>query len=498
MNNMKLGFIEKIITQYKASKKETLLIWVIMLAVSVSIGLSCIMLNSQQIERSLMKNIDIRLELEGGSIFDCLYDGEDSTRTRFLLDRRGGETFREFYNDIRDFQHEEGVVEYNYSLGTNQAIIERSEEDSQYYDYEYYRMLGVTSVEYQKNENIELVDGRFFTIDDLYSRSKKIIIDENINLNGEEIKVGDKLTVSVAGYPAFNGESLSVYKYYSVDAEVIGIYRHRTMFDMSYGKQDAFVNNHCILIPEGLMEEAFIENELFDYNIAFINNVWFKLKSFDYYYDCNYDFYKMILTKSAEVFTITGGGNNAGAFIVKEENPSMLKVKQNDYATVMRSVDKTSNFYFVVFAVGAVTSAVLLSSMMLFVLNRKIREMNVYYSLGESKRRILLRYAGYYCFFGLFAAAIGFVIAHGISQVLFMVLVNSSGDIQYELMQLSNSSAETIKNASIQLDGIRISEILKAALMSCTGLIIIVFIMVSCSMISILHGNLRDKLSGGI
>ena len=55
---MKLGLREKIITEYKASKKETLLIWVIMLAVSVSIGLSSIMLNSQQIERSLMKNID--------------------------------------------------------------------------------------------------------------------------------------------------------------------------------------------------------------------------------------------------------------------------------------------------------------------------------------------------------------------------------------------------------------------------------------------------------
>ena len=58
---MKLGLIEKIITEYRASKKETILIWVIMLAVSVSIGLSCIMLNSQQIERSLMKNIDIKL-----------------------------------------------------------------------------------------------------------------------------------------------------------------------------------------------------------------------------------------------------------------------------------------------------------------------------------------------------------------------------------------------------------------------------------------------------
>ena len=54
---MKFGFIEKIKTEYRASKKETLLIWVIMLAVSVSIGLSCIMVNSQQIERSLMKNM---------------------------------------------------------------------------------------------------------------------------------------------------------------------------------------------------------------------------------------------------------------------------------------------------------------------------------------------------------------------------------------------------------------------------------------------------------
>ena len=74
---MKLSFFEKILAEYKASKKESLLILVIMLTVSVSIGLSCIMLNSQQIERSLMKNIDIRLELEGGSIFDCVYNGDE-------------------------------------------------------------------------------------------------------------------------------------------------------------------------------------------------------------------------------------------------------------------------------------------------------------------------------------------------------------------------------------------------------------------------------------
>ena len=78
---MKLSFFEKIIAEYKASKKESLLILVIMLTVSVSIGLSCIMLNSQQIERSLMKNIDIRLELEGGSIFDCVYNGDEYART---------------------------------------------------------------------------------------------------------------------------------------------------------------------------------------------------------------------------------------------------------------------------------------------------------------------------------------------------------------------------------------------------------------------------------
>lgn len=495
---MKLSFFEKIIAEYKASKKESLLILVIMLTVSVSIGLSCIMLNSQQIERSLMKNIDIRLELEGGSIFDCVYNGDEYARTKLLTDKRGIEAFRTFYNDIKEFRFEEGVVDYGYSLGTNQAIVERYEAEQQQYDYNYYRMLGITSADYKNYESIELIDGRFFTNEDINNNAKKIIVDESVDLNGEKIKVGDKLTVSIAGYPIYSGDTLSVYKYYSTEAEVIGIYKYHTMFDTSYGKQDAFVNNHCILIPEGIMEEAFIENELFDYSMAFINNVWFKLESFDYYYARNYDFYKMISTKSAEVFTITGGGNNASAFTVTEENPSMLKVKQNDYATVMRSVDKTSNFYFVVFAVGAVTSVAMLSSMMLFVLNRKKREMNVYYSLGQSKERILLKYAGYYCFIGMFAAVIGFIIAYSISQLLFMTLVKNSGDIQYELMQLSVNGNETISNASIQLDSIRLSEIVKAALMSCICLIIIIFVMVSCSMKSILRGSLRDKINGGI
>ena len=152
----------------------------------------------------------------------------------------------------------------------------------------------------------------------------------------------------------------------------------------------------------------------------------------------------------------------------------------------------------VVFAVGAVTSVAMLSSTMLFVLNRKKREMNVYYSLGQSKERILMKYAGYYCFIGMFAAVIGFIIAYSISQLLFTTLVKNSGDIQYELMQLSVNGNETISNASIQLDSIRLSEIVKAALMSCICLIIIIFVMVSCSMKSILRGSLRDKINGGM
>ncbi|MBR2791506.1 MAG: hypothetical protein IKE12_02435, partial [Erysipelotrichaceae bacterium] len=123
---MKFGFIEKIKTEYRASKKETLLIWVIMLAVSVSIGLSCIMVNSQQIERSLMKNIDIKLEADGGHIFDCKYSGDMPTRQRLLSDDRGKQLFCSFYRDLVEFSKHDGIVDYGYSLGTDQSVLTRN------------------------------------------------------------------------------------------------------------------------------------------------------------------------------------------------------------------------------------------------------------------------------------------------------------------------------------------------------------------------------------
>ena len=166
MSEMKLGLIEKIITEYRASKKETILIWVIMLAVSVSIGLSCIMLNSQQIERSLMKNIDIKLEADGGHIFDCKYSGELQTRKRLLSDARGPQLFCSFYRELVEFGKHEGIVDYGYSLGTDQAVLTKNNEELSNTNT-MYRMLGISSPNYQTNEQIELIKGRFFTDDEI-------------------------------------------------------------------------------------------------------------------------------------------------------------------------------------------------------------------------------------------------------------------------------------------------------------------------------------------
>ena len=514
MSNMKFGFIEKIKTEYRASKKETLLIWVIMLAVSVSIGLSCIMLNSQQIERSLMKNIDIKLEAEGGHIFDCKYSGELSTRKRLLSDVRGPDAFCSFYRDIVEFSRHKGIVNYGYSLGTDQTVLSKVDEELTNKDpmhrmlgvtsknfqsneeIELHRMLGVTSKNFQSNEEIELIEGRFFTDDEIENNAHKIVVDESITVDGEKIRVGDKLAISITGDPVYYTESVSLYQYYGTEAEVIGIYKYKTAFDMTFGKQDAFLNNHCILIPEGIMEEAILDQELLDYNAVFINNIWYNLENFDYYYDCNYDFYKMISTNSAKVFTITGAEGNSGSMGVGQENPSELKVKQNDYDVTMRSVDKTSNFYFIIFAVGTVTSVVLMAVMMTFILNKKIREINIYYSLGQNRKGIIKRYAGYYCAVGLIASVVGYAMAYGLSQILFAQLVRSSASVQAELAQLSNSGAE-IPITQLELLSIRGSELTLSGVLCVTGLLVIVFSTVFISLLSILHGNMRDKINGG-
>ena len=458
---MKLGLIEKIITEYRASKKETILIWVIMLAVSVSIGLSCIMLNSQQIERSLMKNIDIKLEADGGHIFDCKYSGELPTRKRLLSDARGPQLFCSFYRELVEFGKHEGIVDYGYSLGTDQAVLTKNNEELSNTNT-MYRMLGISSPNYQTNEQIELIEGRFLTEDEIRNRAYKIVVDEAITINGEKIKVGDRLTVSIIGYTVYYTNLPSVYKYYSKEIEVLGIYRYKTAFDMSFGKKDAFLNNHCILIPEGVMEEAILDQELLDYNAVFM----------------------------------VGAEGNAGSIGAKKENPSELKVSQNDYGVTMRSVDKTSNFYFIIFAVGTVTSVVLMAVMMTFILNKKIREINIYYSLGEDKRGVIRRYAGYYCAVGLTASVIGYVMAYGLSQILFAQLVRSSANVQAELVQLANIKNGMVVN-ELELLGMKGSELLLSATLSIAGVIVIVFLTVCMSLMYILHGQIRDKINGG-
>ena len=492
---MKFGFIEKIKTEYRASKKETLLIWVIMLAVSVSIGLSCIMVNSQQIERSLMKNIDIKLEADGGHIFDCKYSGDMPTRQRLLSDDRGKQLFCSFYRDLVEFSKHDGIVDYGYSLGTDQSVLTRNNGELTNTNT-MHRLLGVSSANYQTSEEIEIIDGRFFTEEEIRNNALKIVVDEALKVDGEKINVGDTITVTIASLPRYYEGEAIIYRYYTAEAEVVGIYKHVSVFDYSFGRQDAFLNNHCILIPEGVMEDAILDQELLDYNAVFINNIWFKLENFERYYDCNYDFYKMISTNSAKVFTITGGGRNITLGRHEEENPSQLKVRQNDYGVTMRSVDKTSNFYFIIFAVGTVTSVVLMAVLMTFILNKKIREINIYYSLGQDKRGIIWRYAGYYCAVGLTASVIGFALAYGLSQILFAQLVRSSANVQAELVQLANIKNGMVVN-ELELLGMKGSELLLSATLSIAGVLIIVFATVLISLLNILHGNMRDKLNGG-
>ncbi|MBR2599281.1 MAG: hypothetical protein IKD84_00010 [Erysipelotrichaceae bacterium] len=162
----------------------------------------------------------------------------------------------------------------------------------------------------------------------------------------------------------------------------------------------------------------------------------------------------------------------------------------------MRSVDKTSNFYFIIFAVGTVTSVVLMAVLMTFILNKKIREINIYYSLGQDKRGIIWRYAGYYCAVGLTASVIGFALAYGLSQILFAQLVRSSANVQAELVQLANIKNGMVVN-ELELLGMKGSELLLSATLSIAGVLIIVFATVLISLLNILHGNMRDKLNGG-
>lgn len=485
---MKYGFMKKFKTEFTASIKETMMVFAIMLLVSITMGLSFIMLNSDQIERSLMKNVDIKLQVNGNHILDNNNDNNDSREKMFSY-KIGGETFDNFYADLKEFSLKEGVQDYNYNIGTDSTLIQYSKAMLDYTAPKY-RMLGINSPTYKKNERIELSEGRFLTQEEIENGDRKVVISDRITINGEKLNVGDVISVNIVSNPFWVMDKAYADNYYSADVEIVGIYKPKMQFDPDFGKQDAFMNHDCILIPALIMEEAVIGNEKLDYNQVFVNNIWYKLENFDYYYDCYYDFFNMVSTNGARILSITGGiGNN---------NPAKMNVKQNTYASIMRSVDKTSNFYFVVFAVGAITSIVLLSSMMVFILNRKIREINIYYSLGQSKRNIIMKYAGYYCFIGAFAAVIGFAAAFGFSQFLFGQLVQSSGNIQFELLKLSNVSSDMSNVASVKLDGIRNAELIRSALLSFSSLILIMFMMINGSMLNILHGNMRDKINGGI
>ena len=165
-----------------------------------------------------------------------------------------------------EFGKHEGIVDYGYSLGTDQAVLTKNNEELSNTNT-MYRMLGISSPNYQTNEQIELIEGRFLTEDEIRNRAYKIVVDEAITINGEKIKVGDRLTVSIIGYTVYYTNLPSVYKYYSKEIEVLGIYRYKTAFDMSFGKKDAFLNKSDAEILESLnakfdtKEDPFLNKE---------------------------------------------------------------------------------------------------------------------------------------------------------------------------------------------------------------------------------------------
>ena len=470
---MKHYYFKSIIAQIYNQLKETILVCFFMFLTVSLLTISFLISNSDQLERSMIKNTDFRIQIVNDNIFSS-HDSNNSTDDELNKFLTYGKSYLLYFVDqLDDLAKQDNLADYNYNLICSNAIKTSNGQLTIRF------LLGVNRTSFTTNENLTITTGRMFTQEELDQGKYKIIIPDNITY----YSVGDIIYLYKPNFDVENQQQLDENESSQmIEVEIIGKYRADLSTRVSSDQYDLFDNYSYILIPNNTLKEI-ISSYFNNIRQVYINHVVFNFQNYDDYHSFYEKYKTMLINVNSLTKTVTNIDTN-------------LHNKQQNYEYILYSIQRIKLFYGIIFKVMTTISLFILCWLIYYLLSNKIKEISIFYSLGESKTRLIIRYTIFYAILLLVSIIVGITTGYFISNLLQQKIIDNSTTIQYELLSYSDKN-QSIINSSALLEKISIETlinvIIKVTCLSYIALIISVLVM----MLIILKGNIRDKLQKG-
>ena len=240
-----------------------------------------------------------------------------------------------------------------------------------------------------------------------------------------------------------------------------------------------FDNYSYILMPNNTLKEL-VTNYFDNIRQVYLNHISFIFDNYESYSNF-YNSYKEVL------ININSTINSFSNIDTKLHN------KQQNYEYILYSIQRIKLFYNIVFVITSIVALLLLCWLIYYLLSSKIKEINLFYSLGESKIKIIIRYSIMYSLILVVALVIGISLGYFISNFLQQRIISNSTSIQYELLSYSDINQSTITSAST-LVKLSLSSLLQVIVKVVTISLFTTIFTTAAILLPILKGNIRDKL----
>ena len=401
---MKGYYFIRIINEILKKKIESIMIMVLVFFMTLSLSLIHLFGYNDSIENNIGNNLKLSYEMKQNHILS------DSMQLNLI--KEPYEYILSFINWINEVGSDERVSYYNYDIvmnGVGDYILNGDSIDM------WPTVFGINHEKYLEENEFELLEGRFLTQEEIDNGSNLVVIRDNyvIESNGEiiSLKVGDKIRL----YASENSKKF-------VDVEVIGIYKEKHVNDY-YAINDMFLETQGWLTSSNLVMSL---NEKENINIC-INHIQFNIKEYK-----NYESFKNELEKKIEEFDLE----------MKEKNEpvSKLIINQSNTATILESTGRIKGIYNVIFSVVFLIICIVFVISIYYILNKKTQQISIYYSLGESKLRIILSYLFTYLIISVIGIMLGLVVGYFLSIQLTDWMLKDSIQLQADLTRFSTET----------------------------------------------------------
>ena len=476
---MKHFYFKNILKQITSNKKENLSVAILMIMICCLLTISNIISDSDQLENSLISSTDFRIQIVNDNIFSdhslLTNTNAESDPTDNTIDfyKSGKNYLVYFLQTLDELSQQEEVKDYNYNLICQSAISNGNDKLISK------SLLGVNQTSFSTNENIEMTSGRFFSQEELDNGAYKVIIPDNI----AGYSVGDKLTIYKPMEKVDNDQILFQEETEKmIEVEIIGTYKADLSRQVSINLYDYFDNYNYVLIPNSALEEI-LTNYYDNIEQVLLNDIVFTFSNYQHYSSFNNKLQKKIISINSLV----------NSFINKDTN---IHYKQQNYEYILYSIQRIKVFYKVIFTIVSLICVFILCWLIYYLLSNKIKEIFIYYSLGESKLKIILRYTIMYSIILFISLIIGSILGYFLSNYLQQKMIINSSNIQYDLLSFTDSDQSTMY-INETLPKMPISTIIQVFTKVAATSFSIVLISVTLLMMLILKGNIRDKLQKG-